>query len=325
VCAGKVCFLVAITMVPVRAESSEWAEAIQQGRDLEAGSRFPEAETAFQRALQLAGGLPDSVQKQTTALYDLAIVEEDLGKPDRAAGLFNRAISLLRRVVAESDPYLQDIQIELASLYFVSGQVSIGETLLRQTMAAQFRAGESSSLEASMAWDMLGGLYIHQNQLAAAQDAVQRAVRILESQPSAVAPMVSARIDLANVLNKRGQHRKALVQAELAEDIAKKAPQVQPLVRCEILATLASLYVENGRSEAADEASREAISLAERVYGPNHFSCGWLWRARAYLLRKLNRKAEAKVAEQRGRAILGDSSLQRLGDTVPINGLLRIR
>jgi hypothetical protein len=61
-----------------------------------------------------------------------------------------------------------------------------------------------------------------------------------------------------------------------------------------------------------------------RIYGPDHFSSGWLWLARADVLRKLHRKPEAKEAERRGHKILGASDLKRLGDTVSFGVLLPV-
>ena len=63
---------------------------------------------------------------------------------------------------------------------------------------------------------------------------------------------------------------------------------------------LASLYAAEGRTEAAYEVNQEALSLAIRIYGPKHLYSGWLWLARAAILRKAHRKPEAKEAQHRG-------------------------
>jgi hypothetical protein len=99
--------------------------------------------------------------------------------------------------------------------------------------------------------------------------------------------------------------------------------QVQPSVRIATLANLASLYAAEGRTEAAYGANQEALSLAKRIYGPEHLYSGWLWLARAAILRKAHQKPEAKEAQHRGQEILALSGIERLGNSVPYTALTR--
>lgn len=330
-CPGNVhSFLIVIAVIPALAQPSQWTEAIEQGKALQNQHRFSEAEIQFRAAVQAAERLrdfaPEYAKRQAVALYYLASVEEDLGKMDSAAEFCNRAIAILSRVAGESDPDLQSIRIELADIYLQANQLSTAEKLLRQTLSAQSQAGQTRSLTAGLAWDALGALYAHQKKLDASEDAARRAVGILDELklPDAKA-VATAHMDYAIILSRRGHHAEALAETERTAEMARSSQGIPPLLESTILANLAFLYAEDQRTEAADEASQEAIDLVARIYGPDHFSCGWLWLARGEVLRKLHRQPEAKEAERRGHKILGASNLPGIANTVPFSTLLPAR
>jgi tetratricopeptide (TPR) repeat protein len=320
---GVVASLLALTsVVRVSAQPSRWAEAMKKGRELQAAYHFQEAENQFQEALAAAEKLPNSARMQATALYDLATAAEDLGNTDKEAKLCSRAIAILSRNFGEDDPDLQRVRIELAAVYIPSGQFNTSENLLRQTLAGQSRAGQNHSLEAGLAWYTLANLYTHQHKFAKAEDAIRRALTILDERKAPPELLATVRGLFGLILNWRGRHAEALAQTEQAAEIARINEQVQPSVRMATLATLASLYAAEGRTEAADEANQEALSLTMRIYGPKHFYSGWLWLARAAILRKAHRKLEAKEAQHRGQEILASSGIGRLGNSVPYTALI---
>lgn len=315
-------FLALISVVGVSAQPSRWAEAMKRGRELQAAYHFEEAESRFQEALVVAEKLPDSARMQATALYDLATAAEDLGKMDEAAKLCSRIIAILSRNFGEDDPDLQRVRIELADVYISSGQFNPSENLLRQTLAGQTQAGQAHSLEAGLAWYTLANLYTHQHKFAKAEDAITRALTILDERKAAPELLANARGLFGLILNWRGRHAEALAQTEQAAEIARITQKVQPSVRIVTLANLASLYAAEGRTEAAFGANQEALSLTMRIYGSKHFYSGWVWLARAAILRKAHRKPEAKEAQHRGEEILASSGIGRLGNSVPYTALI---
>lgn len=324
---GNVClFLALMSYNPDPPQPSAWVESIQRGKNLQQQNRFTEAETEFRAALNASEQLPDSAKMQATALYYLATAEEDLGKLATAADLCSRAISILSRSVDAADASLQGIRIELAGLYLQSNQLPTAEKLLRQTLNAQTQAGETRTLEAGLAQDTLGSLFAHQKKLKAAEEAARRAVEILEEVGAPTRTRLAARMDLAIVLSLRRRRTEARAQTEQAAALAASTSETRPLFQSEILANLASFYAEEGRAADADSTSRQALLLIESTYGPDHSYTGWMWLARANLLRKLDLKEESKLADKRGRQILAASGqLKQLNDTVPFSGLVPSR
>jgi tetratricopeptide (TPR) repeat protein len=323
VCKAVVVSLLAvISVVPAGAQPSRWAEAVKRGRELQTAYYLGEAENQYEEALTAAEKLPHSARMQAVARYYLATAAEDLGKMDKAAELCSRAITILSGDFGEDDSDLQRIRIELAAVYIPSGQFGTSGNLLRQTLASQSRAGQTHSLEAGLAWDTLANLYAHQRKFAKAEDAIKRAVTILDEQKAPAELLADARVNFGVILNCRGRHSEALAQTEQAAEIAKITPQVQPFVRVAILANLASLYAAEGRTEAADGANQEALSLTTQIYGAKHLTSGWLWLARAAILRKAHRKPEAKEAQHRGQEILAASGIEQLGNSVPYTALI---
>jgi tetratricopeptide (TPR) repeat protein len=242
---------------------------------------------------------------------------------DEAAKLCSRAIAILSRNFGEEDADLQRVRIELANVYISSsGQFNTSQNLLRQTLAGQSQSGQTHSLEAGLAWSTLANLYMHQHKFAKAEDAIRRALTILDGRKAPPELLATVRGLFGLILYWRGRHAEALAQTEQAAEIARINEQVQPSVRIVTLDTLAALYAAEGRTEAAYEANEEALSLALRIYGPKHLYCGWLWLARAAILRKAHRKQEAKEAQHRGQEILASSGIERLGNSVPYTALI---
>jgi hypothetical protein len=86
--------------------------------------------------------------------------------------------------------------------------------------------------------------------------------------------------------------------------------------------SLASIHVGVGRPNEAKVESERASKVVESFYGPNHPQTAWMLLANAAVLRRLNRKEEARAIQKQGERILNESEKSRLGETVPIEALL---
>ncbi|PWU02668.1 MAG: hypothetical protein C5B51_20415 [Terriglobia bacterium] len=309
---------------PAHAQSTGWAELTRQGRSLQAQSRFREAESAFQSALEEAERTSGAAEQQATSLFDLAVIKVDLGMMAEGARLCQRSASLLAQTAGESNPQLEVVRTRLAELYLDSGQLRTATTLLRQVIGAQEKASQTATLPGARALDALACVYARQRKFGAARKLERRALSILESRSGeGELSLAITSLHLSMFLDAAGHPAEGLIHAERAAQILKRLPVVEPFVRADSSRNLASLYVSLGRREDAETPSREAMELVERAYGPDHFYTGWMLLARAAILRRLGRGSEAEAAQHRGEGILtAQSQRDRLGYTVPMSALL---
>ena len=66
----------------------------------------------------------------------------------------------------------------------------------------------------------------------------------------------------------------------------------------------------------AEEATRAALEIFERILPPSHPFIGLTLQDRAYALRKLKRSREAKPLEKRAQSILAGTDVKALGDSI---------
>jgi hypothetical protein len=275
-------------------------------------------------ALHEAESAPEDADQQVTALSNLASVAIDMSRMEEAAQLCQRAIAIVVKMAGEADPRVQALRAELAGLYLNRGEVSTAESLLRETIARAAKAPKTGSLETAFALDVLACLYAKQKKMALAEKTERQALAIWESRPdSETLSLATANLHLSFFLNFRKKAAEALPHLEHAIAVLRALPEPQPALEAAASMSLAYIYASLGlRSEAVQESAR-GVRLAENFYGQAHPQTGSMLLAHAALLRRLNRKQEARVAQKQGERIVAeDRGQNRLGDTVPLEALL---
>lgn len=125
------------------------------------------------------------------------------------------------------------------------------------------------------------------------------------------------------LLNSRGRAADALPYAKRAMVIFKALPDPQPYLESAARLSLASIYVGVGRRDEAAAESEQAVRTLEAFFGPDHPQTGWALLAHAAVLRRLNRKHQARGPQERGDRILEkDRKQNHLRETVPLEALL---
>lgn len=249
-------------------------------------------------------------------------MEIDLGRLEEASQLCERAISILVKIAGEADARVQTLRTELAALYSESGQATT-EKLLRKIIAFQASEAQTASPEAAFALDVLACLYARQRKLAAAEAAERRSLTLLEAVAKPDSASVAAgNLHLSIFLNARKRAAEALPYVERARTMLKALPVPQPAMEAAADMSLASIHVGVGRPNEAEAESERAFKVVERFYGPNHPQTAWMLLAHAAVLRRLDRKEEARVIQKQGERILKESGKNRLGETVPVKALL---
>jgi hypothetical protein len=86
--------------------------------------------------------------------------------------------------------------------------------------------------------------------------------------------------------------------------------------------SLASIHASLGRRGEAEAESERAFRVVESFYGPNHPQTAWMLLAHAAVLRRIDRKQEARVIQKRAERILREAGKNYLEETVPVEALL---
>jgi len=123
-------------------------------------------------------------------------------------------------------------------------------------------------------------------------------------------------------LNARKRAAEALPYAERAKTIFETLPLPEPPMEAAADMSLASIHASLGRRGEADAESERAFRVVENFYGPNHPQTAWMLLAHAAVLRRIDRKQEARVIQKRGERILREAGKNYLGETVPVEALL---
>ena len=318
----KVCLCVLVLVQAASAEQpTAWISSVRQGRALQSQGRFAEAETRFQSALRQAEQMPGREDLEVIVLSDLASVALDLGHLENGVRYCERAIALLIRSAGESDPRVQTLRAELAAFYLESGQTGTAEKLLRG-IASPSATGNASK-EAAFALDVLACLYAREDKPARAEEAERASLSMLEQRsPRDNSSLAVGYVHLAIFLNSRKRPAEALPYAERGLALLQTLPDPQPVMQGSAEASLAAIHAALGREEEAERESVRSLQITESFYGPNHPQLAWMVLARAAILRRQGRKAEAKELQARGDRILQAIGTSRLSETVPLQALL---
>ncbi len=299
---------------------------IREGLALQQQGRFAQAEAQLRIAVRDAGDSADLTPLKISALFHLARVDEDLGKMEEAARLFGKCLSMLDKTVGDTDPKVQTVRMELSALYSAFGQLDTAEKLLNDVITIQSERPDSPQLHQAQALHDLACVKIYRKDYKNAERLARRAISIAESlEETGQSELSGTDLTLSVILDLLRRPFEALEYAERASTALTREVNPNPGTALGVRIELAMLYAKTGRPMEADTFSQSALQMVRGKYGAEHVYTGWIWLARADVLRRLHRKPEAKAAEQRGRSIVAESGQAvRLSSTVPFSALLPV-
>ena len=303
-------------------QAGDFQQRLTAGRNLRgagevcgsaAGARIPARRDAATRRRQQLGGNRHRL---------LGCNAHDLGNHAEAERLFTSALSILKRLNGAESPDATTIKMHLAELYWEEGRAREAEILLRKVVAAR----EREPRRPPPMWPPPRSI----SRWPAARKARSGKPRNccappcppIESSFGADSPMLLSVLDpLASVLTSLHRYSEALGYSERAWKIIQHSPQVAGPDRVNTTIALSSLYSMTGQPKEAAYFAGEGLALVESVYQPDNPRVGWYLKTYAAVLRRLNRKEEAKAAEKRAAAILAASSGGRSRQTVNVSAL----
>lgn len=307
-------------------QSADWEILNRRATQLQENGRYAEAKSVFLDAWKLAERFSPDDPRRPIALNNLASVCQDLGEAAAARDYYERTIAAFERTHGKEHPVLARPLHNLATLYLEEGQYAKAERLRRRALALHVDGQELSEADRIMIWHGLAAAVLGQGRRDEAETIYRRLLAEWDAKTAAPARESSEiRNDLAVLCaeTKRLPEAELLLKRVVAETRQSAGKDHPALIKP--LSNLASVYSMTGRPSEAEPVLRDALGIAERALGEGE-AYGRILMAYAAVLRKLDRRTEAKDAERRAKAIL--SAVRRdpsLSYTVDAGDLLARR
>jgi CHAT domain-containing protein/tetratricopeptide (TPR) repeat protein len=248
--------------------------------DLELNQRrFAEAERILNEALaiQEEAGLTNSpgaavILLQLAKVYKLAERHEDAGL------LAERVLPIIEKAFGSDHPQVA-AQLEISADWHEShGRYDEGDARRKRALAIYERAYGRDSIDFAKSLTELGRVYGSQGRNQEALALSQRALEIAEKAFGPDSPdLYPFNWDIGSRYLSQGRYSDAepfLMQALTGLEKAHRDPFVVGLHLTGILGNLAVIHVAQGHYAEARESVDRALTVSERVLGPNHTQFG---------------------------------------------------
>jgi tetratricopeptide (TPR) repeat protein len=314
-----------------------YEQAAQLSSDGQHGSALPLAE----RSLRMAKRLFGSHAIQTAdALELLGHVHDARGRPVRALFFYQRALAIREQRLGLGHPRVADTMALLAELYASLGQAAQAEAWLTRAHASREAAAEAAASpspvssagaavqpQSSTPQSLVS---LEQPRLPAPNRSTDPAAR-----PAAVAPATGGQTATATSSSGAAAGVRVVPRPRetLEPDAARRAPaagqrlsdqdltlgrgsslsvgvgetaQMRSLTLfAESLIERAVAYIQVGSFPPADELLREALAIADRLYGPRDPKALELLAPASHALQQAGRPEDVHALERRLRAAMG--------------------
>ena len=285
-----------------------------RGIDATVRGDLPVAISCAQRAVELlSDGSGEHRADTANALLALAFALERSGR-------FGEALTVAQRAVGELEPIARcgvravaELRVEAlvsqASLLRMTGAIAESvETAVAAVAVAETELG-GGNLATAAALNACGICFKAAGNLAAAQDAYERAWGIIEQQgcPPDLAACVLH--DLGGLEHERGRPDAGIPWAERGLAVRRSDPGAALFDIASDLAALGSLYELDGRVADAEDALMDALVIFQSSLGADHYEVGAVCGNLAVVVARRGRTHEALRLFERGleikRSVLG--------------------
>ena len=240
-------------------------EALERSKGLVADGKYDEAEAlirpVFHRAAELAGQdlvLAGAVVE--VLAHALHSAGRDVEPTDRARLL--ELIALQEKALGPHHPALAKVLLELACLSHSWREAPETERLYQRIFELQEREGDRIAAARTRNYSAI--LLFEAGDLGRAKEAYEEALRILEA-------------DLGS----------------FEQIMAAEGATTERALVAEVMASLAMVTVVTGDHGRSETLFRQASTLYERLFGPEHRARGHILYNRSFLLSRLGRDEEA--------------------------------
>lgn len=279
-----------------------------EGQQLRAAGRFRESEQALTALLRDARRRDPGSVFVAVVLDSLGTTEQDLANFVEAERLLTDALSQLRKAGEQGGGTAAVVKCHLGETYLEEGRYREAQSVLSQALG-MLRNDEHADPESlAVAMLDLAVAIEHTQGLREAEALLRQSLTLLEAHRGPNHPVLAAALGpLAALLMRARRYDEALIHTERAWQILSRNPSVGEPDRLNTMSSLGTLYSLTGRPREAELYAKLAVSRAEAIYGPDHPRLGYYLKTYAEVLKRQDRKTEAKSAEKRSAAILSRS------------------
>lgn len=271
--------LLAASLFPAIAADPAWRDSMLKGLQAQRTGGYTQAESLLKKAVQLSQGDDAATSRSLTAL---ASVEQDLGRPATAEGLYRRAIA--------ADASFAEPVNDLASLYFDERQFGKAEALMARCVEQP-----ATPLEKARRMGNLAVLYQAERKMSQAEESYTESMNLFEAAGGGATPeMAFVLFNLSSLRMDQGRADDARPYAQRAVAIWAATLGVTHPTYAEGLAQLAHLDAASGRRPEAERLWIRALSILETRLGSGHPTYIRVLRGYADYLQRSGQKTEAK-------------------------------
>ena len=302
-----------LNAVPQNVEPEDWQQRMQLAQQHQRARRMKDAEGILRRLLA-EGEATDPQPVWVAAVWNnLGNLYQDLGQVEKALGCYQRSVRLWEKLVGGADPALIPPLNNLATLYAEQGRYAEAEALHERSLEIRIRHYGRNHTRVAIGLSNMAELLNRRGDTRRAEQLLREALAIWEAHPGAepLAEGVALNNLATSIKDKREAEELLLRANQLLESAAPGGVE-----RIRTLTNLGLLYATTGRLNQAEPALRQALEIAERVWGPDHPELGSMLQDYARVLNRLGRNEEARQAGARSRQILNTALPRKMSDYV---------
>ncbi len=302
-----VCAWGLMVLLASAASAGDIAAQILDGQRLRGRGQYAEAEKIFTQLLKDA----DPGTRTAAVVMDhLALTYQGMGHYLDAEGMFAKSLVIWKKL---DNAKLDEANVEthLAELYLEERKPADAEPLLMQAIDTLRAMPNPDKVALAVNMNVLAVVYAVQQKGDEGERLLREGLRLLEVELGPEHPMVvSSLTPLTGVLLAQHRYSDAVEPAERAWKILRSsAPHIGDPDLASALDALGLVYAHTGRITEAESVAKQAVDMAERVYGPQHPRTARYLKTYASILQQMNRKSEAKALVKRADGILAQSAL----------------
>jgi tetratricopeptide (TPR) repeat protein len=291
-----------VVTLAASAGQSPRGENLIEGRNLMAQGQYREAEAKLLDAVRDAQQSRVN-QAEVAAYNDLAMLYHLLGRYPEAEAFYLRALRASPSGETQDGPSRLRILNNLAHLYLNRGDVTKAEQACRRAQLLKVQAQEPDSLDSARLLMNLGQIYCARRKYAEGESAYRQALAMWQGKAGADPAEVAAVLgNLAVLYRNAGRPAEAVSEMERAVAMSRTTPQAE-LGLARRLTFLGELYGSSGRLREAEQVFQEALRVGANSPALAHEYMPELLSSYAAVLRRTNRRTEAKELDARAHRI----------------------
>ena len=203
----------------------------------------------------------------------------------------------------------------LATLLWETGKVTEATRLMERSANIQLAVAGKNHPNAAPLFYNLGALHLNQGRYGEAEDAYRQYLELRKRGAGEAAEEAVAVVNLGAIARKLGRTQEAGQYFGMAESLWKRMEGAEAGAPMQYVNLATGLGIGE-RYLVAEAVARKAVETAEKRCGKWHPTTAKALGLHAVLLRKVGKKAEAKMLEKRAREIEAGDLQTRMAKAV---------